>query len=183
MQNEISASLEVTQSLPRLSRQQKAVLNWAIIEEHEKVLDLNCTEASLLWELSRRYQLIPCGISETYEQSRGIMRVLENGDVMCGRVDDIPWRDQSMDVVLSSRPPQEYDQFDLVLREVLRVLRPGGQFVLSVPFTLDAALRPNRVMCMLEKAGFTDVSWRMSWLTGVCIGWKNRPETSDEQAV
>jgi SAM-dependent methyltransferase len=45
-----------------------------------------------------------------------------------------PFEDESFDVVISTQVLEHVDDFDNVRAEIGRVLRPGGQVVISVPF-------------------------------------------------
>ena len=161
--------------LPRLSGADRAVAEWATIEEHERVLDLHCAEGALLAELTEKLRLRACGICESAEQAHALRGILSDADVLCARPVDIPWRDGAFDAVLSGASAQSYSDFEQVLDEVLRVLRPGGQFVISAPYSFDDASSPRALMRRMQKAGFRNVSWRTRRLNGVCIAWKRSP--------
>ena len=63
------------------------------------------------------------------------------------------------------------------MAEVLRVLRAGGHFVLAFPLLhmrSEGEYSRRELMRLLQEAGFQDVSFRTSALSGVIIGWKQR---------
>ncbi len=163
-----------------LSPGMRAILAWATIEEHDRVLDLCCQEGALLENFSNKYRLRACGMCEYPEQARDVRARLPEADVIFARPDDIPWQDNAFDVVVCSLLPQSAD-LPRVFSETLCVLRPGGQFVLSAPtFSLqlfgagneDTKLNKRELMRSLQAAGFDEVSWRASGLQGVTVGWK-----------
>lgn len=164
--------LDQNERLPRLSGADKAVAEWATIEEHERVLDLHCAQGALLANLTEKLRLRACGICDTAEQAHALRGMLSDADVLCARPVDIPWRDGAFDAVISGTAAQNYMDFEQVLDEVLRVLRPGGQFVISAPYSFDDAFSPRTLMRKLQQAGFQNVSWRSRRLNGVCIAWK-----------
>ena len=150
----------------------RAVAQWVTLDEHEKILDLNCTDAALLSYFRAKYHVHACGICENPQKAHHVNEILPEADVLSGRPADIPWRDNSFDSVVSALSARGYDDFDSVLAEIKRVLRPGGQFVLSAPVSMNQNLSPRSVMRRLQQAGFENVSWRMSGFSGVCIAWK-----------
>jgi SAM-dependent methyltransferase len=160
---------------PRMMGVMRAIAEWTTIEEHERVLDLACMDGALLAYLTGKYRLRACGVCDNPEHARAVRGLLPDADVLSARPIDIPWRDSAFDVVLSALSASSYDDFDRVLAEVLRVLRPGGQFVLSAPCAFDQSATPRSLMRRLQQTGFENVSWRMFRLNGVCIAWK-KPE-------
>lgn len=156
----------------RLHGAERAVAAWVTLEEHERVLDLACGDGALLSVLAGKYRLRVCGICESAEQAHAVRGRLDEADVLAARPMDIPWRDNAFDAVLSAKSAFQYEDFDKVLEEIIRVLRPGGQLVLSAPFSLDEGSSPRNLMRRLQQAGFENVSWRMHRLNGVCIAWK-----------
>ncbi len=155
-----------------LRRAERAVAAWVTLEEHERVLDLSCGDGALLSVLAEKYHLRVCGICETTEQAHAVRGRLDEADVLSARPMDIPWRDDAFDAVFSTRSARQYEDFDRVLDEVRRVLRPGGQFIMVAPLSWEESNSPRPLMRRLQQAGFDNVSWRMHLLTGVCIAWK-----------
>lgn len=107
-----------------------------------------------------------------------------------GDVRTLPFRSGSFDAIYSMGTVEHFDDTDGALREIFRVLRPGGRAVIGVPNRRDPFLRPALVAAlyhlglydygfeksyarpvfrrMLERAGFT-----VSAETGILFipGW------------
>lgn len=162
---------------PRLRGAKKAVAEWMTVQEYEKVLDLSCDDGALLCYLKSKYRLNACGICETAEQAHFVREKLTDADVLAARPVDIPWHDAAFDTVFSAASVGNYQDFERVLAEVRRVLKRGGQLVLSVPRLSSDGYAPRAVMRQLQQAGFRNVSWRPYRLNGVCVAWKD-PELS-----
>ena len=160
----------------RLTAAMRACMGWAAIEEHDKVLDMSCGGGALLRRLDQQYRLTLCGMSDTPETARAAREGLGDADVISARLDDIPWRNDTFDIVML--PGALRGDARRVLGEAYRVLKAGGQFVLAAPlFSPRGEGAPNRreQMRMMQEAGFREVSFRANGLCGAIIGWKQRP--------
>lgn len=65
----------------------------------------------------------------------------------------IPFADGSMTAVYSMGTVEHFDETDLALREIHRVLAPGGRAIIGVPNRFDPFLRPAMVWLM-QKVGW-----------------------------
>ncbi len=158
----------------RLTGAKRAVFEWATFEQFEKVLDLSTDDGSLLYHLSDKYRLHLCGMVDDMEKAKEIREIVPHADIVPGRALDIPWHDSAFKSVLCTRAPKEFDDFGSVLKEMYRVLKEGGQLVLSAPYTLEEGYTPHKLMRMLQERGFKNVSYRMSRLSGVLVAWKKK---------
>ena len=94
--------------------------------------------------------------------------------VVRGDARRLPFRDESMDLVMSTDMWEHIDDDEAVARETLRVLRPGGRALVAVPCSMklwsghDVALGHERryerdeLVGLMEKAGLEVVDV-MSW--------------------
>ncbi len=156
-----------------LTAAMRACVGWAAIEEHDKILDMACGDGQVLARLNDQLRLTLCGMCETADQARCVSEMLGGADVIPARMEDIPWRDDTFDVILLSAALQ--GDARRVLSEVERTLRPGGQFVMaSSVFSHRGEAEPNRreIMRLMQEAGFREVSFRMTGLCGAIVGWK-----------
>jgi SAM-dependent methyltransferase len=95
-----------------------------------QVLDAGCGSGRTMDELSRYgrvsgFDLNPLGVS--YAQARG------HGDVHRARVEEIPWPDESFDLITCLDVIEHTPDDVASLRELRRVARPGGALLVTVP--------------------------------------------------
>ncbi len=160
----------------RLSLAQKAVVDWAKLDDYSAVLDVDCSDGRLLEHFLRRYSLRACGIAADSSQLREAVEVLGNtAEVLRADARDIPWRSRSFDLVCMTRQLAGEAPAKQTLSEILRVMKPAGQLVVAVPGVgFSAGFRrqdagqerrfdnPYHLMSALNEAGFQDVSMRLS---------------------
>ena len=166
----------------RLSASMRACAVWAAIEEHDKVLDLACGDGALLNHLCQKCRLTVCGMCDSPEQARAASEWLGDADVIAGRMEDIPWRDDTFDAVLLGGALRGDPR--RALGEALRVLRPGGQFVIAVPLFRDFGegdLNRRSAMRLMQEIGFREVSFRTAGLAGAISGWKPGPVSQHQR--
>lgn len=172
----------------RLHGAEKALAQWAIVDDYNAVLDMRCTGTALLRSLSQKFSLRACGITENAQDAHFLQDRLPNAEIYCARKEDIPWRDQCFDAVFYRLRKKEGCAGAGFLREAMRVLRPNGQLLIALegmPEILcglaelagvgeqEDRLTPGELMRQMEEAGFGDVSYRVSKpLVGIAMGWK-----------
>ncbi len=176
----------------RMSSSVRALAQWAAIDAGDKVLDMACGNGELLFHLGKQVECELCGIVPTMEQVRTVRSMIPTADIMYAQPEDIPWKDASFDVVLCSLPFYLMEDPGKVLQEAIRVLKPGGEFLMAAdwyPMPLRQVLNyffgyveePQRPICYgkhemlasLESVGFQKVTWRAADIrVGVTIGWK-----------
>ena len=160
----------------RMTAAMRACVNWAAIEEHDKILDMASGEGQMLAYLNDQLRLNLCGLCENAEQARAMADLLGDADVVPGRMEDIPWRDDTFDVALLSAPIRGDTRH--VLEETHRVLRAGGQFVMASPLLSwrnEGETGRRELMRLMQETGFREVSFRATGLFGAIIGWKKAP--------
>lgn len=159
----------------RLNAQMRACAAWATLEEHDKILDMACGSGALLCHLNARYRLTMCGMCDSPEQARQVRELLDDADIMYGRMDDIPWRSDTFDALLL--PAAMRGDGRRVLEEAYRVLRAGGQMVIAVPLLSargESEIGKREMMRVMQETGFKEVSYRISGLAGAIVGWKRK---------
>lgn len=171
----------------RMNSGMRACMNWVTLSEYDTVLDLSCGEGELLEKLLESLPLTVCGLSETMEQARSARERLDGADIMSGSKLDIPWRNNHFDAVLMTDVVFD-TRFEKVMAEVCRVLRPGGQLVMTIPLLRGnyySVLSNHEAMNIMENSGFQEVSYRIDFPSGVFIAWKAgvRTENQWNQAI
>lgn len=62
---------------------QKALAQWAIVDDYNNILDLSCQDTRLLRFLSQKYSLRACGIADDPEHARALrLELPERGDLL-----------------------------------------------------------------------------------------------------
>ena len=167
----------------------KALAEWAIVDDYDHILDLSCGSGKLLHYLSQKYCLRACGIAESPEQARALHDMLPEAEVLSASKENMPWRSNAFNTVfyqMDAVDPAERGDF---LQEIVRVLKPGGQVLISLHalpdlvgsiaramgFSDDKSTKHTKLLHWMEAAGLSDVSWRATGpMTGIAMGWKNK---------
>jgi SAM-dependent methyltransferase len=95
-----------------------------------RVLDAGCGSGRLLDEL-RGYGHVS-GL-DLDADSVEIARSRGHEDVVQGAVEDLPWPDETFDLVISLDMVEHTADDRVALRELRRVTKPGGRFLMTVP--------------------------------------------------
>jgi SAM-dependent methyltransferase len=102
------------------------------------VLDAGCGIGGLLLRLSGRFRLVGLDLSADYVNIAS--ERLPEGEFMEGRIEQMPFEDSSFDTVVTTDVLEHVLHLDDALRELLRVLKPGGHLIARVP--IEPSLRP-----------------------------------------
>jgi sarcosine/dimethylglycine N-methyltransferase len=113
------------------------------IDANTRIIDLGGGFAGSARHLARKYgcQVVVLNLSEA-ENERGRKMNREQNldhliDVIDGSFDDIPYEDESFDIVWSEDAILHSDDRDKVISEAARVLKPGGRFIFTDPMQTD----------------------------------------------
>lgn len=159
----------------RMNGQMRACAAWSAIEEHDKILDMACGEGALLQHLSEKYRLTVCGMCDSPDKARIARERLGDADVVPGRLEDIPWRNDTFDIVML--PSVIRGDARRIFDEALRVLKEGGQMTVAASIfkmRLESEVSRRELMRLMQEAGFQDVTFRTSGFYGAISGWKKR---------
>lgn len=94
----------------------------------KSVLDLGCGDGYDLAQMQSRGAVI-FGIDASEEMVKLAQQKNPEGMIKVGYFDQIPFPDQSFDVVVSKWAFQSSDHIEPIYREIIRVLKPGGQLI------------------------------------------------------
>ena len=94
-----------------------------------KILDVGCGDGRLLKQLNDidRFGL---DISSDYLRSLST----ENITLCLSRVEDMPYKDNYFDIITCTDVLEHVEDFNEALRNIVRVLKPGGLLLIRVPY-------------------------------------------------
>ena len=137
------------------------------LQHGETVLEIGCGPGDAIARLvrgrkARRIVAIDHA-SDMVEAARKLNRTpVREGlvDVRECSVSEMPFREGSFDAVLAVNSVQFWPHLRLDLKSVLRVLKPGGRFVIAMRMTLEPRARRRCEMLLraLPNAGFVEVT-------------------------
>ncbi|MDR0200094.1 MAG: class I SAM-dependent methyltransferase [Streptococcaceae bacterium] len=107
------------------------------LQPGERVLDVGCANGVLLELLQENTEIDAHGLDISSEMIRVAKARAPQMDFICGRAEDLPFTDKSMDVVICSASFHHFPHPDSFLEEAMRVLVPGGRLVVAeihIPF-------------------------------------------------
>jgi SAM-dependent methyltransferase len=95
-----------------------------------RVLDAGCGSGRTMVDLRRYGQVVGIELSEDAAE---IARERDCGQVVIGRVEQLPWESDSFDLITCLDVIEHTPDDGAALRELLRVCKPGGWALLTVP--------------------------------------------------
>ena len=100
-------------------------------KERISICDLGCGNGELLLNLdNEKYDLYGADLSD-----KRVSRLVSHGiNAVSSRVEKIPFDDRTMDVVSCLECLEHVFDPTMVLKEIERVLKPGGRLLISVPY-------------------------------------------------
>lgn len=182
MQTRLEAQTSMAQYLygtrVSLNRSEKAVVEWAMVDDYQAVLDLSCSRENLLSHYLSHYQLRACGLCFDLASARELRAGLDKAEIMSAMGADVPWKEDSFDRVLMSCYVPSYVSMDELFFEVHRVLKPGGRFVAALGALsgggsfyathLDTDLMMSYLR-KLENIGFVHVAYNKTRFGSRCL--------------
>src|SRR6266850_1424011 len=132
-----------------ISRQRFALeMVEAVVPRASKVLDVGCGTGEMVGKLMRReYEVWGLDIAEPmirYARDRCASDRFEVGDI-----EHIPFADNTFDAVVCLGVIEYLDTDEHALREIRRVLKPGGRAVVSTPSAICPLHHLDRVVVVL----------------------------------
>lgn len=176
----------------------RATLARLPLEPNDRLLDVGCGTGELLLRVAARYPGISLSgldpVPEMLQVARG--KVSADVELREGWANALPWPDQSFDVVVSCNMFHYITHPVKAIREMERVLRPGGRIVITdwcddyLACRLCSAYlrltnrahyktyRQSECVDLLKEAGYSDAKvdrYKISWLWGLLTAEAVKP--------
>ena len=168
------------------------------LEPAARVLDVGCGTGELLARLAAKYPTAFLSGIDPVAQMLDIARskLPRAADLREGWADELPWPDGSFDVVISCNMFHYVIHPIAAIREMVRVLRPGGRLVITdwcddylacrvcnlyLKMTRRAhykTYRQSECLSLLADAGHGDATierYKISWLWGLMTAQARKP--------
>lgn len=101
-------------------------------KEYENLLDIGCGTGFLIDILSKEKEAKFTGLDLSPEMIKQAQsKNIKNARFVEGRSDEIPFNDDTFDIITCSQSFHHYPDTDKAMKEALRVLKPGGLYILS----------------------------------------------------
>lgn len=134
--------------------------------EHAEVADLGCGSGMILCDvlaLKPRWRGQGLDISEAaVNYARRLAqhkRITDRAEFRVGDIARLPFANASLDLIIASEVVEHMPEPEQVISEIARVLRPGGQMVLTMPLEshtpahINALSDPEDFRSLCEKSG------------------------------
>ena len=110
--------------------------------EYEKLLDIGCGTGYLIDMLAKNYEAEFTGLDLSPEMiKQANNKNIKNAKFVEGRSDEIPFEDNTFNIVTCSQSFHHYPDTDKAMQEARRVLKPGGLYILS-----DTGVGPFKIL-------------------------------------
>ena len=141
--NPTSDNPEMTSLVERIER-------WCEVKDGDRVLDFGCFDGYILRKL-RAHKLITGVGVDIAPAAIDLARSLNTSTALEFTLSDgggtLPFGPASFDVVVCSEILEHVHDLDAVLKEMARVLAPGGRLYATMPNSLTDVWRPLRPLC------------------------------------
>lgn len=98
------------------------------------VLDVGCFVGILLRDVHKANSLLRLyGVDISPQAIEFAKENVPSGEFIAAEVPPLPYKDASFDVILCTETLEHLDEPVKLIEEVKRVLKPGGEFIVSVP--------------------------------------------------
>lgn len=102
--------------------------------EGNRVLDVGCGIGKLLEQASRQGAVGLAGIDVADHMIEIAKTALPEADMKTGSVEALPWTTETFDKVYSVEAMYYFSELAKTLKEINRVLKPGGQFISAIEY-------------------------------------------------
>lgn len=151
----------------------------SIKEERARFADLGCGSGVILCDVLRHkprwsgegLDISPAAIDYA-ERLSAYKQVDARAEFRVGDMAQLPYEDETLDLVISSEVIEHAPDPEKVMREVARVLRPRGRLILTIPMQsrsvahLNSPGQPDELRDLFERAGLSIQRLETHWHFG-----------------
>lgn len=121
---------------PRMARRRKTILECLKrrLKPGDSILDAGCGLGEVLADIPEGYKLFGFDFANSNVEFTK-RRLGARADVKQGSIYEIPFPDASMDAVLCLEVLEHIEDDERGVRDITRVLKPGGVLIVAVPYT------------------------------------------------
>jgi ubiquinone/menaquinone biosynthesis C-methylase UbiE len=151
----------------------------------KRVLEVGCGQGEFsLWLAGRDPTVLVGADLSGVAVSRAKERTGSRAAFIVSDIQQMPFPDEAFDVVVSCETVEHVPNPQLAVRELARVLRPGGTLVLTTPNYLNA-MGLYRIYLRLRGRRFTEVGQPINQLTSIprSIFWLRRAGVSPSRLM
>lgn len=112
----------------------------SITQQRASIADLGCGSGTILCDVLRQKPLwtgtgldISPAAVDYAERLSLYKQVSDRAELRVGDLAQLPYSDETLDLVIASEVIEHAPQPSAVMREIARVLRPGGRLILTIP--------------------------------------------------
>ena len=110
----------------------KNICDYLSDKKYDNLLDVGCGTAYLIELLSKTHHAKHIGLDLSSEMIRQASdKNIAGAEFVIGKSDELPFEDNTFDVVTCSQSFHHYPDTDKAMQEVFRVLKPDGIYILS----------------------------------------------------
>ena len=116
--------------------------------ENKKILDVGCGISSILHFIKgQKY-----GIDALIKEYRTLYQYPNTINTIPAKAESIPFKNETFDIIFCSNAYDHVDNIELARKEIYRVLKPEGYFVLAVEFFKQKKVRDSaHPYCLLKE--------------------------------
>jgi len=134
-------------------------------QKYGNLLDIGCGTGYLIDMLSKNHKAEYTGLDLSPEMIKEAnKKKIKNATFVEGRSDDLPFEDNTFDIVTCSQSFHHYPETDKPLKETLRVLKPGGLYIISDtgvgPFRMLGVKIDNFIYRHFSNSGDCNISYK-----------------------
>lgn len=143
-----SAAKLSTSDNPEMERLIKRIIDWCEMGRGERVLDFGCYDGYIGSRLARKLGAFPVEVDISLVALQKIK--IDHGLALQLVVNDgqgLPFPDAAFDTVICSEILEHVTDVESLMREIRRVMKPGGKLYATMPNRLDRVLPVLRPIC------------------------------------